>query len=41
LKEFRSARQKQEDELKTARENLRELLTVRQEVTCVLMGLLD
>jgi len=41
LKDLRVARKKQEDDLKTARENLRELLTVRQEAMSVLMGLLD
>jgi Spy/CpxP family protein refolding chaperone len=41
LKEFRAARQKQEDELKASQEKLRALLTPRQEATCVLMGLLN
>jgi len=41
LKEFRAARQKQEDELKASREKLRAVLTPRQEAMCVVMGLLD
>jgi hypothetical protein len=41
LKEYRAARQKQQDELKAAREKLRVLMTPRQEAMSVMMGLLD
>ncbi len=41
LKELRAARAKQEAELKSSREELRALLTPRQEAMCVMMGLLD
>ena len=41
LVEFRSARTKQEAELKTARENLRKVLSLRREAEAVLAGLLD
>jgi len=41
LKAVREARKKAEDELKAAREDLRKVLTVRQEAVMVLMGMLD
>jgi hypothetical protein len=41
LAEVRSARQKADSELKTAREELRKVLTLRQEASLVVMGLLD
>lgn len=41
LVSLRDARKKQEAELKTAREDLRKVLTIRQEATLVLAGMLD
>ncbi len=41
LAELRTARKKAEKELKTAREALRSVLTLRQEAQLVLMGILD
>jgi hypothetical protein len=41
LTAFRSARSKKQEELKTAREKLRAVLTVRQEAILVLRGTLD
>jgi len=41
LKALREARLKKEEELKTAREALRKVLTIRQEAQMVLMGYLD
>lgn len=41
LKAYRDARDKKNAELKTAQEELRAVLTVKQEAFCVLMGLLD
>jgi len=41
MKAVRELRKKNEAELKVAREKLREVLTVRQEATLVLMGTLD
>lgn len=41
LKNFRAARDKQEKELEKARQNLREVLTLRQEGELVLMHILD
>jgi len=41
LKALREARQKKEEELKKAREELRKVLTIRQEAQMVLMGYLD
>lgn len=41
LKAVRDVRKKSEAELKVAREDLRKVLTSRQEAQCVLMGLLD
>jgi len=41
LKAFREDRQKKEAELKTAREELRKVVTARQEAILVLMGILD
>ncbi|HEX7009692.1 MAG TPA: hypothetical protein VF184_06900 [Phycisphaeraceae bacterium] len=41
LDALREARQQQEQELAQARQELRELLSLRQEATLVLMGLLD
>ena len=41
LDEFRSAKKKQEDELKAAREKLRKVLSVRREAKAVLAGLLE
>jgi len=41
LKALRDARVKKEEELKKAREELRKVLTVRQEAQLVLMGMLD
>ena len=41
LKAVRAEREKKEKELKTAREELRKVLTLRQEARLVLMGLLD
>lgn len=41
MAELRTARKKAETELKTARESLRSVLTLRQEAQLVLMGILD
>lgn len=41
LKAYREARDKKEAELKTAREELRQLLTIRQEAMLVMMGTLE
>lgn len=41
LETYREARKKKEAELKDARENLRKVLTVKQEAQSVVMGLLD
>jgi hypothetical protein len=41
LKALRDMRQKQETELKAAREELRKVLTARQEAQLVLFGMLD
>jgi hypothetical protein len=41
LKAFRDAAKKKEQELKKARDELREVLTLRQEARLVLMGMLD
>lgn len=41
MKAVRENRKKNEAEVKAAREQLREVLTTRQEAMCVLMGLLD
>ena len=41
MKAVRELRKKNEAELKEAREKLREVLTTRQEATCLMMGLLD
>jgi hypothetical protein len=41
LQAVRAVRKKSEVELKVARENLRKVLTSRQEAQCVLMGILD
>ena len=41
LKALRDARKKSEDALKKAREELREVLTTRQEARLVLFGILD
>jgi len=40
LKAFRAAQEKREKELASAREKVREVVTVRQEATLVLMGIL-
>ena len=41
LREFRAAQAKSDAELAKAREELRELLTVKQEILLVLMKVLD
>ena len=41
LKAYREAQKKTQEELKTAREKLRKILTLRQEAKLVVMGLLD
>ena len=41
LGEFRADRAKKEAELKTSRDNLRNVLTIKQEAQLVLMGILD
>jgi len=41
LKAFRDAAKKKEEELKKARDELREVLTLRQEARLVLMSILD
>ena len=41
LDELRAARQKQDAELKKAREELREVLSLQQEAQLVLLGFLD
>lgn len=41
LKAFRDAAKKREQELKKARDELREVLTLRQEARLVLMSILD
>jgi len=41
LNALRTTRAKREAELKTAREELRKVLTLRQEAQLVLMGMLD